>query len=242
MKRLTQKTLRAIELDQTLLAFDFDGTLSPIVRHPSMAGTSPELLPLLKRLQASGMQVGVITGRSIKDVRPLLRFKPDFLVGNHGMEGLKKFQPHAKKAREVCRRWVKELKKDWPSDPGVFLEDKKESLSLHYREARDTKGARILLQKLIAELHPRPRVIGGKLLFNLIPTGSPHKGLALKEVMRLSKMKQALFAGDDDTDEDGFIMKGRIISVRVGRKSGSAAKYFIPTQRDMVSLLRGLGR
>ncbi len=241
MKQLRRKDLRKFELHETLLAFDFDGTLSPIVRKPDWARTSAELLPLLKRLSRAGATIAVITGRSIENVRPLLKFEPDFLVGNHGMEGLEAFQVRAIRARAVCRRWMKDLKKNWPRDPGVFLEDKRESLSFHYREARHRASARRELEELISNLHPKPRVIGGKLLFNVIPRGSPHKGSALKEVMRITHLRRAIFIGDDDTDEDAFVQRGRILSVRVGRTPRSAAKFYIRGQSEMARLLKMMG-
>jgi trehalose 6-phosphate phosphatase len=222
------------------LAFDFDGTLSPIVSHPSKAGTTRSFLPLLEKAGKQGALTAVITGRSLKDVKPLLHFRPDFVVGNHGMEGLEAFSTSGTRARKVCRAWVKDLKKSWPDIRGAFLEDKKESLSLHYRGVRHPSKAREALMSVVDDLQPKPRVIGGKYLLNLIPAGSPHKGLALKEVMRLSRRPFALFVGDDDTDEDGFRQEGRILSIRVGKKRGSAAEFFVPNQKDVGRLLRWL--
>lgn len=240
MKALTRTQLKKINPSHLLLAFDFDGTLSPIVKKPELAGTSKRFLPLLKTLSNEGALIAVITGRSLKDVRPLLGFRPDFLVGNHGMEGLQAFSTSAVRARKVCRVWVKELKKSWPKIPGAFLEDKKQSLSLHYRGTRDHARAKTQLLALISQLQPKPRVIGGKFIFNLVPQGSPHKGAALKEVARMAKRPIVIFAGDDDTDEDAFREKMPLVSVRVGRKAGSASKFFIPNQRQLEKVLHWL--
>jgi trehalose 6-phosphate phosphatase len=173
-------------------------------------------------------------------VKPLLHFKPDFVVGNHGMEGLEAFSTAGTRACKISRAWVKDLKNCWPDIRGAFLEDKKESLSLHYRGVRYPSKARQTLMTLASKLQPKPRVIGGKYLLNLIPPGSPHKGLALKEVMRLSQRPFALFVGDDDTDEDGFRQKGPILSIRIGKKRGSAAEFYLPNQKDVGRLLRWL--
>lgn len=240
VKRLTRRHLQSIDPSDWLLAFDFDGTLSPIVSKPAQARTSRSFLPLLEKLSEQGALTAVITGRSLKDVKPLLHFKPDFIVGNHGMEGLETFSTAGTRARKVCRAWVKDLKASWPDIRGAFLEDKKESLSLHYRGVRSPARAREALTALVNDLRPKPRVIGGKYLLNLVPQGSPHKGLALKEVMRLSQRPFALFVGDDDTDEDGFRQKGRILSIRVGKKQGSSAKFYLPNQEGVGLLLRWL--
>jgi trehalose 6-phosphate phosphatase len=242
LKRLTQRDLSSIDLKDWLLAFDFDGTLSPIVSHPSKARTTRSFLPWLEKLSERGALTAVITGRSLKDVKPLLRFKPDFVVGNHGMEGLEAFSTSGTRARKISRAWVKDLKSSWPDIRGAFLEDKKESLSLHYRGVRHPLKARQALMALVSQLQPKPRVIGGKCLLNLIPPGSPHKGLALKEVMRLSQRPFALFVGDDDTDEDGFRQKGPILPIRVGKKRGSAAEFYLPNQKEVGRLLRWLAK
>lgn len=240
MKSLTQKQLKKIKPSEALLAFDFDGTLSPIVKTPSQAGTSKRLLPLLKRLSDEGALIAVITGRSLKDVKRRLHFRPDFVAGNHGMEGLEAFSPMAGRAQKVCQGWVKDLKRSWPNIPKTFIEDKKQSLSLHYRGASDRAKAKAELRKLIAQLQPRPRVIDGKSVFNLIPEGSPHKGSALREIARMSKRKYVIFAGDDDTDEDAFRESIPMVSLRIGRKTASAAKYFIPNQRQLEKVLHWL--
>jgi trehalose 6-phosphate phosphatase len=240
LKRLTRHDLKSLDLNDWLLAFDFDGTLSPIVSHPSKAGTTRSFLPWLEKLSERGALTAVITGRSLKDVKPLLHFKPDFVVGNHGMEGLEAFSTSGTRARKVCRAWVKGLKSSWPDIRGAFLEDKKESLSLHYRGVCSPSTARHALAALADRLQPKPRVIGGKYLLNLVPPGSPHKGLALKEVMRLSQRPFALFVGDDDTDEDGFRQDGQILSIRVGKKRDSAAEFYLPAQKDVGRLLRWL--
>jgi trehalose 6-phosphate phosphatase len=234
LKRATREIFKNVNLKRILLAFDFDGTLAPIQIKPESACIAKSLLPILKKLKRDGATIAVITGRSLKDVRKRLLFKPDYLVGNHGMEGLPEFGGLASRVRD--------LKTKWPNDPGIFLEDKKESLSLHYREAKNRKAAVKELKNLIAQLNPRPRVIPGKYLFNVIPRGSPHKGLALKQVMRTAKLSHAIFIGDDDTDEDAFRQKGKILSIRIGETHDSAAKFYIRRQTDMRKLLLWLDR
>src|SRR5262249_18290090 len=68
-----------------LLAFDFDGTLAPIVAHPNDARVTSAVSERLARL-AEIRRVAVITGRSVDDVAPRLGFEPTYIVGNHGAE------------------------------------------------------------------------------------------------------------------------------------------------------------
>jgi len=49
----------------------------------------------------------------------------------------------------------------------------------------------------------------------------------------------ALYVGDDETDEDVFALRdARILSVRVGKKNGSAARYFLKRQAEITEVLR----
>ncbi|MCY7314386.1 MAG: trehalose-phosphatase [Rubrivivax sp.] len=78
--------LRRLLQARPLLAFDFDGTLAPIVDDPAQARATPDVAARLQAL-AARWPVAVITGRARADVQMRLGFKPRFLVGNHGAEG-----------------------------------------------------------------------------------------------------------------------------------------------------------
>ncbi len=70
---------------QPLLAFDFDGTLTPIVPRPDDAYLSKGVSSRLAQLSKC-LPVAIVTGRSVADVRGRLGFVPRFVVGNHGAE------------------------------------------------------------------------------------------------------------------------------------------------------------
>ena len=84
------------------------------------------------------------------------------------------------------------------------------------------------------------RAQGGKCVFNVLPPKSGDKGEALLRAMRLLGCEHALFIGDDVTDEDAFALepKGRVTGVRIGRKRGSAASYFVRDQEGIDELLK----
>lgn len=68
-----------------LLAFDFDGTLAPIVARPDDACIPLAVARRLDRLSAL-LPLAIITGRTIEDVQGRLSFTPMFIIGNHGAE------------------------------------------------------------------------------------------------------------------------------------------------------------
>lgn len=231
--------LESLAFTDTLFAFDFDGTLAPIVREPAAARMPARTAALLQRLSRLA-PVAIISGRSVADLRRRLDFEPRYLVGNHGLEGLEASTGSLGKAEAVCRAWLRSLEKAGGFSPAVQVEDKSFSLALHYRRSRRRKEARAQILSRIGSLRPAPRVIEGKLVYNLLPPGAPHKGAAILDLMRSSGCANAFYIGDDDTDEDVFRMTrgpGEVLTVRVGRKRDSRAHYFIPAQRAIDRLL-----
>jgi trehalose 6-phosphate phosphatase len=237
--------LDAIAASRLLCAFDFDGTLAPIVSQPGLARLPEEVREQLISLSAYA-PVAVITGRSIDDIRERLGFDPDFIVGNHGMEGVPGMESHAALHEQLCADWREHLGSALSAprfDSGVYVEDKRDSLSVHYRQARDPDFVAQALQALFIKLMPRPRVVAGKYVFNLLPQDAMHKGDALEQLMLTGNAHNALYVGDDVTDEDVFRLRRRdVVSVRIESTVDSAADFFLPQQRDILQLLDALSR
>ena len=233
--------LESLSFTKTLFAFDFDGTLSRIVRIPQDAGTTPTTNELMNQL--SGLvPVAVVSGRSLSDLRHRLQFKPQFLIGNHGIEGLNRNTGSIKEAQTACDSWRDKLK-GIEFGPGVEIEDKTYSLAIHFRRSRNKKMAKERIKEAILSLNPEPRIVTGKSVVNILPSAAPHKGAALLELMNTAGVKHAFYIGDDDTDEDVFDLPGaRIMTVRVGYKKSSHAQFYIQRQSQINSLLRTLVR
>jgi trehalose 6-phosphate phosphatase len=224
-----------------LCAFDFDGTLAPIVPLPDHAKLPAAVLQRLIELKKY-VPVAIITGRSLADIRPRLQFEPDYLVGNHGLEGIDLEQECAKRFGEICRTWKKvlsnALNEEGALDPNVQIEDKTYSLSVHYRLVRNRRETENQLLKLFSNLVPAARVMAGKCVFNLLPLEAADKGIAFQHLIRNSDAGSAIYIGDDVTDEDIFKSQDKnLLSVRVERASDSAAAFFLHSRAEVVQLL-----
>lgn len=240
-----RRQLDAFATEGLLCAFDFDGTLAPIVQRPGDARLPDATRALLQELQRHA-PVAVITGRSVADITPRLGFAPDLLVGNHGLEGV----PGARAAaaaeyhRTVSAGWRGQLERllaaEYP-DPGVQVEDKQFSLSVHYRHAQAAERAAADLAPLLSSLDPAPRLVAGKCVFNLMPPGAGHKGTALEQLIDETAARSALFVGDDVTDEDAFRVQGRrLLAVRVEASDNSAAPFYLHGIEEMGQFLGAL--
>jgi trehalose 6-phosphate phosphatase len=233
--------LESLSFTESLYAFDFDGTLAKIVRVPSDAKMTEVTEKLLKELSEL-VPVAIISGRGIEDLKQRLGFRPQFLVGNHGLEGLGKMNGTLSTAQKVCEEWSASLKKTEFAQ-GVEIEDKIYSIAIHYRRSRNKTLARRQISSAIQKLPSAPRLIMGKSVYNLLPPSSPHKGAAILDLIKKANVKHAFYVGDDDTDEDVFstpYAMGQLMTVRIGKKKTSQANYYIDRQSEINQLLSTL--
>jgi trehalose 6-phosphate phosphatase len=217
-----------------LLAFDYDGTLAPIVRDPTRARMRASTRRLLQRL-ARRFPCAVISGRARDDA--LLWLDGVHLVSVVGNHGLEPWQRPTSFEHEVAR-WRDRLAPLLAPYRGVELEDKHVSLAVHYRRSREKRRALAAIHEAVATLGA-VRVVGGKQVVNVLPEGAPHKGLALERLRSEQGCDTALYIGDDETDEDvfGLDQPGRLLSIRVGARRGSQASYYLRDQREVDTVL-----
>jgi trehalose 6-phosphate phosphatase len=240
------RRLDAIVQPGMLCVFDFDGTLSPIVPEPDRACLPGEVRERLMTL-ATLAPVAILTGRSLDDVRTRLGFEPHYVIGNHGLEGLPGWEQKGADYAAACDAWREalfvSLRDRQRFDPGIRVEDKRYSLSVHYRMAKNPKETEARLSALFARLSPPPRVVDGKFVFSLMPGEALNKGSALLQLMEQSGAPGAIYVGDDVTDEDVFrLRRPDILTVRIEPHSDSAAEFHLPAMPDIVQLLDELVR
>ncbi len=220
---------------RSLLVFDYDGTLAPIVDDRNAADMRPETARLLAEV-ASRYPCAVVSGRSRDDARLWLDgVALRAVVGNHGLEPWENPAPF----EHAVARWVPRLAERLAREPGVVVEDKRFSVAIHDRAAPSPERAEAAIRRALTGIQGA-RVIGGKMVLNLVPEGAPHKGLAVLRLRQQHGCDTAFYIGDDETDEDVFraAEPGRLLGVRVGESRDSRASYFIESQERIDDLLR----
>lgn len=227
--------LKRLRAGPALLGFDFDGTLAPIRPTPGEvamdARTAAAFAELTRRFQ-----VAVITGRGVADVAPRLPGTPRWVVGNHGAEGLPGADPAVLAAQAaVCAGWRAQLEAAGAlSAAGILFEDKRYTLSLHYRLAPERDAARARLLAQVALLAPAPHVMPGKCVLNLLPQGAHDKFSALQA---LAGEQPVFFIGDDANDEIVFRQAPpHWVTVKVGGGE-TAARFHLPGQEAVADCL-----
>jgi trehalose 6-phosphate phosphatase len=231
--------LTALVRRPAVFAFDFDGTLAPIRPRPDDVHVSATISLRLARL-ASLRPVAIITGRQVADVRERLGFEPTWIIGNHGAEddadpdaALRAYQAlDALRARLLVRE-------DGLRAAGVTIEDKGQSLALHYRTAPDRAAAGVLIDEVLAGFTPALHVFGGKLVVNAVAADAPDKAVAVERVLQRAGAQVAFFAGDDVNDEPVFAAARRgWVTVRIGcERRESAARFCMAGPHEMAGVL-----
>ena len=115
---------------------DIDGTLSPIVAEPAAASISEGVRESLRQLSAA-MTVVALTGRDVRTAHRIVGLDSIIYSGNHGAEWLENGAIRAEDAALASAKRVQglvaEARHEFASYPGVLVEDKGLSMSVHDR-------------------------------------------------------------------------------------------------------------
>jgi trehalose 6-phosphate phosphatase len=234
-----EAALAAVLRLRPLMAFDFDGTLAPIVARPDDARISQAVATRLKRL-STRLPVAIVTGRAVADVRPRLGFEPRFIVGNHGAEAgpAAVHQPTLASALDGLRAQLKAHAAALLA-VGVRVEDKGLSIALHYRLSRDRAHARQCIDRLLVPLPAGLRTFAGKMVVNAMSVDAPDKAHAVHALVAAVGAAAAFFAGDDVNDEPVFVAApAHWLTLRIGRDDpASRAHFCLDGPQEMAMLL-----
>ncbi|HAJ27452.1 MAG TPA: trehalose-phosphatase [Syntrophus sp. (in: bacteria)] len=234
--------LRSFVDSTTLLAFDLDGTLAPIVADPSRMLVSNAIQEELAKLMEQ-TTVAVITGRGRTNAQAHLGMTPHFLIGNHGAEGLPGRKAYESEYLILANNWERQLRGmlACANGDGIVIENKGATVSVHYRASCDRAATRSHVLSVIELLSPPPRTISGKCVEDLVPATAPNKGDALQYLMKHLGYHKGFYIGDDKTDEDVFKLTGQqLFTVRVGIVGPSQAGYTLRSQQEVHKLLRDI--
>lgn len=233
-----------------LLLLDYDGTLTPIAPTPGEAFLDDKLKKGLTALaRKKKYTIGIVSGRSLDEVKNLLKIKGAYYAGNHGLEieaesvkfihpDCLRYQPYIKEVNDQLSAITRGIK-------GVILEDKGITLSLHYRlvEKKLISKVKKAFDQVCAPYQKRGKikVTSGKKVLEVRPAIEWDKGKALCKIEQLSNATSGdltCYIGDDQTDFDAFnVLKNRGISIFVGKASFSPAQYYLKDTEEVAEFL-----
>ncbi len=232
-----QKILQARPLG---LAFDIDGTLSPIVSTPGAARLYPGVAALLNEARAYA-QIAIMTGRSIESGAAMVNVEGITYIGTHGAEwcdglpGSHEVQinplalPYLEQGKDLLDLAESKLGKL----PGLLIERKLLGGSVHYRLSPQPEEAHALILDTLREpasaLHFY--LSEGKRVIDLKPQLPLNKGTELRSFAQRKHLAGLIFAGDDRTDLDAMLEIERL------REDGLAAAAIAVQAADTLPAL-----
>lgn len=236
-----------IGVDTPALFLDVDGTLVDIQSHPGDVTADAELTELLVDLAGRlDGALSLISGRSIAEIDRIFAPATFPSAGSHGAElrldGDEVVSAGAQFPEEILQR----ARSFADEHEGLLVEKKRAGLALHYRRAPHLEVAcRELVADLMRELGPEFRLIDGKMVLEIAPRNH-HKGEAIREMLQHPPFRgrRPVFVGDDVTDEDGFRIVNELggLSIRVGHKAQTAARFALDAVTDVHAWLRAVAR
>ncbi|MFC1415363.1 trehalose-phosphatase [Streptacidiphilus cavernicola] len=192
---------------RAVAAFDFDGTLAPIVPDPDRARAHPGVLSALARLAPRLAAVAVVTGRPAATAVRLAGFAgaPGLehltVLGHYGLERWDAATGELSAPPE--HPGITALRTELPAllaaaPAGTWLEDKGRALAVHTRRAAEPDAALAALDAPLRAAAARHglAVEPGRMVLELRPPGMD-KGVALTSFLREREAATVLFAGDD---------------------------------------------
>lgn len=223
---------------RTILLLDFDGTLAPIRRTPSVATLPPATREILEHLEARpSVTVALVTGRSLSDIVRKVPVQGLILITNHGFQissgGVHWVHPAAKRAAPLIAGVARKLGHALEPVRNVLIEKKKLTLSVHYRNVRekDVPLVKRLVTVVVRSHEKELKLTAGNKVLEIRPRAAWSKGHAVLRILKSigqSRSRCVVYVGDDTTDEDAFrLLPSPSVTVRVGRHRASAAAYWV---------------
>ncbi len=219
------------------MLFDYDGTLTPIVARPEIAILSDETRRLLSLL--AGMErfvVGVVSGRGLADLESMVAIPGLVYAGNHGLEisgsGMDFVHPEAPEFVDSLVEVAGKLEQELADVPRILVDNKRLTLTVHFRNTPDSYNAQVEAT-VVATAKPyvdagQMRITRGKKVVEVRPNIDWGKGKAIEQIhQNCGDNPLPVFFGDDETDEDGFV---------VVQNAGGIAVYIGGTRQNTKAL------
>lgn len=231
-----------------VLLFDYDGTLVPIVEHPSMAVLSTETRHRLEQLAlAPSISIGVLSGRTIDDLRDRVGVEGAYYVGTAGLElsfgRVAIVHPEHTRAVPLVAAVVTPIRLAIAGYAGAWLEQKPLGVTVHYRGVAPSQiePLRRDVADAIRPFRGSLRVVEGVMAIEIAPDLGWTKGTALRMIVEHvgGTAVLPLYAGDDANDADALLAAADLggIAIGIGPHAPSLARYRLPNASSLGCVL-----
>jgi len=233
------------DLEQYCVFLDFDGALVEIEDRPDDVRIDAATLQFIERLRDRvGRALALVSGRDIHVIDRLLY---PLVLPVAGVYGLQRRDASGRLHSPIIDQSIVDaiaakFEAAFVSEPGVVIERKTGSAAIHFRLRPDFEKRCLAFARKIIRDRPGLHMIKGKMVCEIRLHGNDKGGVIatfLEE--RPFKGRKPIFAGDDVTDEPGFVAVNASdgVSIKIG-DGATAAKFRAANILELRNWLDGL--
>jgi trehalose 6-phosphate phosphatase len=229
------------EKKRLVFFLDFDGTLVRIAPMPGAVRLDEGTREVLRKLaEHRNVTIAVISGRQRAELRHFIGIHKLKYMGLYGWEsnGNKKV-PFS--VRVTLARTLVELLTELPAYPGVWIEPKRNSFSVHLKgtSGETQRRVREKLKKRVALLRDTLQMMTNLRDVEVAPLSIGDKGAAVRKILGEPAMRGALpiYFGDDLSDEPAFAATRKGISILVGNRRATRAQFSLRGPAEVTAAL-----
>jgi trehalose 6-phosphate phosphatase len=230
--------------------FDYDGTLTPIVRHPSLAVLPERVRTLLREfLQLPRVQIAVVSGRALVDLRQRVGLAEIAYAGSCGLElqiaDRKSIYPGSESFQQTLDTLQTELQDLLRQYPGTWIERKPAMISVHFRGLFPVAGVRFrweVANRLMRLEGVRFQVVAEAI--EVTPSQGWDKGTAVEMILNHNPRNSEswllpIYFGDSANDAEGMQAAQRAggVSIGVGPDSPKCSEYWLTDTHEFFQFL-----
>jgi trehalose 6-phosphate phosphatase len=178
-------------------------------------------MPILEELSDCLQRVVIISGRDTDFLVSRLPLARALFIGNHGLE---ERDAGGSRVVEAAQPYLAPLQRAADAlaalpqthAPGILIERKRATVSVHFRKAADPPAAGAALQPALEEIARREQLQlrPGRMVWELRPPIELDKGEVLRRLAAATQPAGIIYVGDDRTDADAFSALKRMTGIR----------------------------
>jgi len=232
---------RIRENKRLVLLFDFDGTLVQIAPLPGRVRLANGVRRTLQRLVGRrDVTLAVISGRRRAELQRHIGIRGIKYLGLYGWESDGNAKLSAPVARVLARAFGI-LLRELSAYPGLWIEPKRCSFSVHLLGASPHLQQRVrrMVMVRLKPLRKTLRVIANLRDLEVVPVSLGDKGVAVRKFLGGPARSAALpiYFGDDFSDEPAFAAARNGITILVGRRRATQARFFLRGPAEVAATL-----
>ena len=188
---------------------------------PDQAAPNPQAAALLSELSHCLQRIVIISGRDTDFLVSRLALPQALFIGNHGMEerdgGASRVVPEAQPYLERLARAAHAVEAlPQARAPGITIERKRATVSVHFRQAAEPSAAGAALRPALQEIAGREQLQlqPGRLVWEFRPPIDVDKGAVLRRLAAAMQPAGVIYLGDDRTDAAAFSALKRMTGTR----------------------------